>query len=188
MKKTAEGFTLIEVMIVAAISTVILFGVFSILKVSNEQLETIHGKMSLEESSREALFKMAQEIRQTSHSQITNFGTGQSLSGNTINFRVPVPDPDELTLKDGSYAPVYAADINYSLDAETHQIIRTSQEAGVTKQAVLANNVTSLAFSRSSAISALVTITASVQQQLADGRLIPEQPISMTMQAEARNP
>src|SRR5512140_2527531 len=100
MKKMREGFTLIEIMIVVAISTVILFGVFGILKVSNEQLETIHGKMSLEESPREALFKMAQEIRQTAYHKILNFGTGNSLNGNTINFRVPVPSPDETTLVD----------------------------------------------------------------------------------------
>jgi hypothetical protein len=174
--------------IVAALSTVILFGVFGILRVSNEQLQTIHAKMSVEESSREALFKMAQEIRQTSHDEITDFGNGNALSGATINFRVPVPDPDELTLMDGSYAPVYAADINYSLNPNTHQIIRTSLEDGVTKQAILANNIIALTFSRPSAISALVTITASAQQELADGKLIPEEPIPMTMQAQARNP
>ena len=75
MRDAQKGFTLVEVMIVTAISTVILFGVFGILKVSNEQLGTIHAKMSLEENSREALFKMAQEIRQTSNNKITdNFG------------------------------------------------------------------------------------------------------------------
>lgn len=188
MKITERGFTLSEIMIAAAISTIVIFGSFTILKVSSDQLNVIHAKMSLEESSREALFKMAQEIRQTAQNQITDFGGGNILSGNTINFRVPVPDPDESTLVDSSYAPLWAADINYSLDSNTHQIIRTSIEAGVTKQAVLANNVTALAFSRPSAISPLVTIQISAQLTLSDGRTVPDEPMLLTTQAEARNP
>lgn len=183
-----KGFTLVEVMISVAISTIIIIGVFTILQVSNKQLEVIHAKMSLQEGPREALFKMAQEIRQTSHNEIIDFGNGNALSGNTINFRVPVPDPDESTLVDGGYQPLWAADINYSLDSDTHQIIRTSQEAGVTKQAILANNVTALAFSRPSVNSGLVTIQISAQLILPDGRLIPDEPILLTTQAEARNP
>jgi len=190
MEKTLAGFTLVEVMITAAISTIIIFGIFGILKVSNDQLDTIHTKMSVEAGPREALFKMAQEIRQTAYHKILNFGTGNSLNGNTINFRVPVPSPDESTLVDQNYLPLWAYDINYSLDENTHQIIRTATDSGtlVAKQAVLANEVTALTFSRPNTTSGIVTITVSAQRQLADGRLIPEQPIEMTMQAEARNP
>ncbi len=190
MKNTQEGFTLVEVMIVTALSAVVLFGIFGILQVSNKQLETIHAKMSLGESLREVLFKMAQEIRQTTASgQPLDFGTGNSLSGTTINFAVPVPYPDESTLVDQNYLPSWAADINYSLDENTHQILRTStdRDTNVATQAVLANNITELAFSRPNISSGLITITASAQQELADGRLIPEEPIQLTTQAEARN-
>ncbi|MFH1799693.1 MAG: prepilin-type N-terminal cleavage/methylation domain-containing protein [Candidatus Omnitrophota bacterium] len=189
MQKSQKGFTLIEVVIVTAISTIIIAGVFGILKASNEQLQTIHAKMSLQESLREALFKMAQEIRQTAHHKILNFGAGNSLSGNTINFSVPVPAPDESTLVDQNYLPLWASDINYSLNENTHQIIRTSTDTTTlaTKEAVLANEITALAFSRSSILSGLITITASAQRELANGKLIPEQPIQLTMQAEARN-
>ena len=182
------GFTLVEIIIATAISTIILFGTFAILQASSNQLNTIHAKMTLQEGPREALFKMAQEIRQTAHYEITDFGSGNILSGNEINFRVPVPDPDESTLVDSSYAPLWAADISYSLDTSTNQILRTSTEDGVVKQAVLANNVTALIFSRPTAISGLVTIQISAQLILPDGRAIPDSPIVLTTQAEARNP
>jgi prepilin-type N-terminal cleavage/methylation domain-containing protein len=190
MKNRRKGFTLIEVMIAAAISTILLFGVFAILQVSNKQLETIHAKMTIQENLREALFKMAQEIRQTTvSSQPLNFGVGNSLSGSEINFAVPVPAPDESTLVDQNYLPSWAADINYSLSGDTHQILRTSTDrgTGVATQAVLANNIEELTFSRPNINSRLITITASAMQELADGRLIPGEAIHLTTQAEARN-
>jgi prepilin-type N-terminal cleavage/methylation domain-containing protein len=193
MKTMKCGFTLVEIIIATAISVIILFGTFAILQASSNQLNTIHAKMTLQEGPREALFKMAQEIRQTAHYEITDFGGGNILSGNEINFRVPVPEPDESTLVDSSYSPLWAADIRYSLDSNTQQILRTSvildEEGNPTiKQAVLANNVTALTFSRPTAISGLVTIQISVQLILSDGRTIPDSPIVLTTQAEARNP
>lgn len=184
MKHAQKGFTLVEVTIAAALSTILLGGVFGILLVSNKQLQVIDAKMSLEEGPREALFKMAQEIRQTSSNQFIGFGT----SGSSIQFRVPVPAPDASTLVNNTYDPLWAAYITYSLDTNAHQILRTSVEAGVTKQAILANNVTSLSFSRSGATSPLVTIQIGAQQTLSDGRTVPESPLQMSTQAEARNP
>jgi prepilin-type N-terminal cleavage/methylation domain-containing protein len=190
MKNARNGFTLLEMMLVVAISTIIVFGAFTILQVSNKQLQIIHAKMTLEEGLREALFKMAQEIRQTAYHKIVDFGNGNSLSGNTINFRVPVPSPDESTLVDQNYLPLWAFDINYSLDGNTHQILRTSTDpaTNTAQQAVLANNVTSLTFSRPSTISGLVTITAETQQTLSDGTLVPEEPLEVIVRAETRNP
>ena len=194
MKNTQKGFTLIEVMIVAAISSLILFGVFGILLASNKQLEIIHAKISLEENSREALFKMAQEIRQTSNNKITNnFGTPDATTmqwTNTLIFIVPVPAPNAASLVDVNFDPKWADSIQYSLNGATHQILRTSTDlvTNATKQAILANEVTALAFFRKTATPELITITASAQRTLSNGRRVPETPIQMTMQAEARNP
>ncbi len=188
MTQRQKGFTVLEIVIVTAVSVIIIAVAFAILKASNEQFQIMSTKITLEEDLRDALFKMTQEIRQTSYNKIVDFGSGNTLSGSTINFRVPVPAPDASTLVDSNYSPLWAADINYVLDSDAHQIIRTSVESGVTKQAILANNVTSLTFSRPSTISGLVTITASAQQTLSNGRVIPETPIQVTAQAEARNP
>ncbi|MFH1208121.1 MAG: prepilin-type N-terminal cleavage/methylation domain-containing protein [Candidatus Omnitrophota bacterium] len=217
MKKIREGFTLVELMIVSAISAIIMFGVFGILQASNKQLETIHTKMSLEESLREALFKMAQEIRQTAYYEIQDIGDG-NLSGTPIRFRIPVPDPDPLTLVDDNYQPAWSHVIRYRRGPHTNvdindpckaiddiinscgenQLCRDDCTTG--KTAVLANDIVAvddpandvwgLKFSRSSSGSGFVTITASVQKELADGRLIPEdpkKPIQITMQVDARN-
>ncbi len=179
-----RGFTIVEVTIAAALSTILIAGVFAILLVSNKQLQIINAKMSIEEEPREALFKMAQELRQTSSGQFIGFGT----SGTSIQFRVPVPKPDASTLVNNTYDPLWAAYITYSLNTNTHQILRTSVEDGVTKQAILANNVTSLSFSRANSTSSLVTIQIHAQQTFSDGRKVPAQPILLTTEAETRNP
>lgn len=188
MKRKQKGFTVLETVIVTSISVIIIAVAFALLRASNEQFQIMNTKITLEENLRDALFKMAQEIRQTSYNKIVDFGNGNTLSGSTINFRVPVPSPDASTLVDDNYSPLWAADINYSLDSDTHQIIRTSAEGLTAKRAILANNITALTFSRSSTISGLVTITASAQQTLSDGRVVPTIPIQVSAQAEARNP
>jgi prepilin-type N-terminal cleavage/methylation domain-containing protein len=193
MKSTREGFTLVEVMITIAIATVIIFGVFTILQVSNKQLQIIHAKMSLQEGPREALFKMAQELRQTAWHKIEDLGDpgpdGIERS-NAISFIVPVPAPSEASLVDANFAPKWAHNIQYSLDTTTHQILRTDVNLTTleTKQAVLANEVTALEFSRQDSIPGLITISLDAQRELSTGEKIPVEPLRMTAQAEARNP
>lgn len=194
MKNMRKGFTITEVMIAAAISTIIIFGAFTILRVSSDQLTVIHTKMNLEENSREALFKMAQEIRQTSNNKITNNFGAANANGvqqtSTLSFIVPVPAPNAASLVDVNFDPKWANSIQYSLDQNEHQILRTSTElvTNATAQGVLANGITSLVFSRKAATPEFITITVNAQQTLSDGRQIPETPMEMTMQAQARNP
>lgn len=193
MKKKSRGFTLPEVTIAAAISTIILFGIFGILQVSNRQLEMIHARMSLQEGPREALFKMAQEIRQTAWHKIDTLATPDADGterANEIRFVVPVPAPDAASLVDANFTPRWASNIRYMLDTTNRQILRISEDLTTfeTKQTVLANEITSLTFSRQSATPGLITITAEAQRVLADGRRIPDEPIQLATQAEARNP
>jgi type II secretory pathway pseudopilin PulG len=197
MKSAQEGFTVVEVMLAVAVSAIIIFGVFGILQASSRQLEVIHTRMTLQEGPREALFKMAQEIRQTAWHKIDPsdwIACTPPISGteclNTINFVVPVPSPDAASLVDINFTPKWAHNIQYKLDEDTHQILRISTDLStlVKKQAVLANEVTDLEFSRNSSTPGLITITAAAQREFADGRKIPNEPIPMTTKAEARNP
>ncbi|MFH1799690.1 MAG: prepilin-type N-terminal cleavage/methylation domain-containing protein [Candidatus Omnitrophota bacterium] len=194
MHKTWGGFTLVEMMIVIAVSAIIIFGAFTILQVSNRQLQIMHAKMSLQEGPREALFKMAQELRQTAWHKIEDtFGTADANGvrwASTLSFIVPVPSPDESSLVDANFAPKWAHNVQYSLDTTTHQILRTSTDlaTNVIREAVLANEVTILEFSRKSATPGLITITAEAQRVLSNGEMIPETPLRMTTVAEARNP
>ncbi|MFA7254895.1 MAG: prepilin-type N-terminal cleavage/methylation domain-containing protein [Candidatus Omnitrophota bacterium] len=193
MRNAQKGFTLVEVMLAAAISAIIIFGAFGILQASNRQLEVIHARMTLQEGPREALFKMAQEIRQTAWHKIDTLATPDVTGverASTINFVVPVPAPDAASLVDSNFTPKWASNILYKLDTTTHQILRVSTDlvTNQKKQTVLANEITSLEFSRASSQPGLITITAGAQREFADGRKIPDEPILLDVQAEARNP
>jgi prepilin-type N-terminal cleavage/methylation domain-containing protein len=201
MRNAQKGFTIVEMMIAVGISAIIIAGVFGILTVSNKQLEVIHARMSLQEGPREALFKMAQEIRQTSpdssklHTLSTPDANGIERAS-TIDFIVPVPAPDAASLIDTNFDPKWACQIQYRLDETTHQILRVAtilptEEVPTPpppKTAILANEVMSLEFSRKTSAPGLITITATTQRELADGRKIPDEPIVMITKAEARNP
>jgi prepilin-type N-terminal cleavage/methylation domain-containing protein len=196
-----RGFTVVELMISVAVSAIVIFGIFGILQASNKQLEVIHARMTLQEGPREAMFKMAQEIRQTSpdSSKLHTISTPDANGierANTISFIVPVPAPDAASLVDANFDPKWANNIEYRLDETTHQILRVSTDLPTEevpippppKTAILANEVTALEFSRESASPGLITITISAQRELPDGRRIPDEPIQMTTKAEARNP
>lgn len=193
MKKASQGFTITEVSIAAAVSTIIMFGAFALLQASNRHLEVLHARMTLQEGPREALFKMAQEIRQTAWHKIDTLAApdaGGIERASTINFVVPVPAPDAASLVDANFTPRWSSNIRYQLDTTTRQILRISTDliTSEQKQAILANEITSLEFSRSTSTPGLITITAAAQREMPDGRRIPDQPIQMTVQAEARNP
>jgi len=200
MRNAQKGFTIVEVTLSVAISAIIILGVFGILQASNRQLEMIHGRMSLQEGPREALFKMAQEIRQApqkvganriliTEDGILNVGpdAGGIERAGMITFSVPTA---AALVVDGFYEPVWSSNIQYRLDEDTHQILRISEDIVTheTREAVLANEVTALEFSRNINAPGLITITASAQRELPDGRRIPDEPIQMTAQAETRNP
>ena len=193
MKRRRRGFTLLEVLVTTAISTIVIAGAFMLLRVSNDQLQIIHAKMTLQENLREALFKMAQEVRQTAWHKIEGLGTpgadGIERSG-TINFKVPVPTPDSASLVDANLTPRWAHNIQYRLDGTRRQILRTSTDllTNESKEAILASEVTSLEFSRNPLVPGLITITAGAQRTLSSGDLIPETPIQVNAEAEARNP
>jgi hypothetical protein len=97
---------------------------------------------------------------------------------------------------DANYTPKWANNIQYKLDETTHQILRIatvlpSEEVPIPpppKTAILANEIMSLEFSRKSSSLGLITINVSAQRELPDGRKIPDEPIEMIAQAEARNP
>jgi hypothetical protein len=100
-----------------------------------------------------------------------------------------VPDTSSLSV-DSAYEPIWLYDVRYELDGNTHQILRISENIFTheIKQTVLANEITALNFSRKTSAPGLITITVSAQRVLSNGQSIPETPLQMTAQAEARNP
>ena len=70
-KPFEKGFSLVELMFVVAIFTIIGAALFTVLRASEEQTRVVDLKMTIQESAREGLDKMSQEIRQTAPGQIT---------------------------------------------------------------------------------------------------------------------
>lgn len=162
------------------ISSAILLGVFAILRVGSEQSQLSQTKMTLQDGAREALFKMTQEIRQSTSSRINVLANGNMLS-------LVVPDPAALVQEDYSVNWDGAHYILYSLSAlnSPGQILRTDTTTNQTS--VLANDITGLLFAKDPADPNVITITVSAQRALTSGRLVPANPLQLTAQAEARN-
>ncbi|MBN1688747.1 MAG: prepilin-type N-terminal cleavage/methylation domain-containing protein [Candidatus Omnitrophica bacterium] len=173
-----KGFTLIEMMIVVAICTVIAGGIFLALQAGQTQTGVADLKMMLQDSAREAIYKMVQEIRQSAPSKIT-IGAG----GNSIQFEFP----DPTAPVDGSYNIDWdsAHTLTYALGGTGSQIIRTDSDAGTTQ--ILANDVVDIDFTGNSGQPTLVTITVSVQRTFTNGRVVPDSPLAVLGQAEVRN-
>lgn len=187
-KPFEKGFSLVELMFVVAIFTIIGAALFAVLRASEEQTRVVDLKMTIQESAREGLDKMSQEIRQTAPNQITI-----GASNDTIQFLIP--DPNAANPLDASfyidwnnahtiqYALATAADI--ALGFQANQLIRTDVTGGNAKT-VMANDVQSVTFSGNSDLN-VITITLSVQRTLLNGRVIPPTPLDVTVQTAVRN-
>lgn len=179
-----QGFSLIELMMVLGISTFLAYALFVGMRVGDRQMEDSDLRMTIQDSAREGLYKMIQEIRESAPSRITIGGGCSSISFNIPNPTTPV----DLT----TYAVNWlAGQVNYSLSSG--QIRRTLN--GVTT--IMANDVTSVMFTTntSSPFSCatgagninVVTVVLNVQRTMKNGRLIPATPLQIAGQARVRN-
>jgi type II secretory pathway component PulJ len=175
-EKALEGFTIAEMMIVVALSSIITFGAFAILRVGTEQSQLSQTKMTLQDGAREALYKMVQEIRQSAPSRVT-IGAG----GNSLQFQAPNPTSLVNATYDLNWTSAHT--IQYTLSAG--QLQRTDTTTNQTS--VMANDITAIQFAGNIPQPTLVTITISAQRTLISGRQIPATPLQMTAQAEVRN-
>lgn len=177
--KEKKGFTILELAIAVAVSTIIIAGIFMIFRVGSEQTQFSQTKMLLEDSAREALFEMTQEIRQSAPSRILIGNNGAAL-------QLLVPDPSSFV--DASYAVDWdsAHTIQYAIANGTSQLRRT--DTATNKTSVLANDVSAIQFAGDAPQPNIVRITISVQRQLVSGRWVPAQPLQLTAEAKVRNP
>lgn len=90
-----RGFSLAELLVVVAVSSVILYAFFIALRVGDEQFQTSQLNMTIQESTREGLYKMIQEIRQSSPNRvkIVPDPNPNILPGNDI-LRFCIPNPN----------------------------------------------------------------------------------------------
>ncbi|HOW59213.1 MAG TPA: hypothetical protein PLO78_05745 [Candidatus Omnitrophota bacterium] len=177
--KKHRGFTIIELVLVAFLSSFIILGSFAAFTVGNEQAQLSQTKMTLESSARDALYKMAQEIRQSAPSRITIAAGGASIL-------FAVPDPANLIT--ATYGVNWAGChmIRYALGGvNNRQLIRTDVSAN--QSSVIANDITALQFAMGVSQIRVISITLSTQRTLISGRPVPDTPLQLTAQVEVRN-
>lgn len=175
-----NGFTLVEFMISIALASILAYALFTILRASNEQTQSADVKMALQDSAREGLYKMIQEIRLSAPDQLT-IGSG----GLTVQFKIP--NPSSPLASDYKIDWTNAYTITYALGGLSNkQVIRTNTSTGQTQ--VVANDVTSVVFSGDASPARVVTVTMSLQRALTNNRQMTATPLQLIGKAELKNP
>jgi prepilin-type N-terminal cleavage/methylation domain-containing protein len=175
--KSQKGFTLLELLVTVAITTILSYSLYIALRAGDEQRQAMDTKMLIYDSAREGLYKMTQEIRQTASNRVT-FGAGNT----SITFDIPNP----ATPVNASYGVDWttAQQVTYAIGgANGDQIIRTVGG----NSTVIAREVTALTFSGNATPPSVVTVTMSVQSSTAGGRTMTAAPVQMSAQARLRN-
>lgn len=83
MKKKANGFTLIEILVSVSIMLFIAVGIYGVSNIGERTYATDMGLLELQQQVRQSMSGMTREIRQTYNSNIT-------ISNSTINFSIPI--------------------------------------------------------------------------------------------------
>ncbi len=175
-------------MMVVGISAMIAYAMFAAMRVGDTHAEASDTMIVIQDSAREGLYKMVQELRGSAPDRIA-IGAGC----NSITFNVPDPNnPVDLT----TYEVLWPGhQITYTRNA-AGQIIRTNATTGQTT--VMANNVTAVMFTAdtSSPLTcntgvagniSTVSVETSVQRALKNGRLVPATALQISGQARIRN-
>lgn len=173
-----RGFSLLEMMLVIAISTVMMYVLFAALRAGDRQIQAAQVKMAIQESAREGLYRMIQEIRMSAPGRIDITGE------DTIEFEIP--DEGDRVTEGYQINWDSAQTVRYERGGDGgNQIIRTNVSTG--EVSVIGNDITALEFEGNDASPEIVTITLSAQRETVDGRTVPEVPVQLSGQAEIRN-
>ena len=180
VKKTELGFSLIEMAVVLALTGFIALAVFMVVHSDALQVSAAELHLTLQESAREGLYKMTQELRESSSSTSPQ----RIVIGNPNNsVTFMVPDPSNPYNSDFSINWTGAQTINYALGGiNNQQIIRTNQTTNTTK--IIANDVVQLSFALTGRV---MTLTLGVQKTMHNGRQVPDTPLLMSTEFLVRN-
>lgn len=131
-RRKIYGYTLIEIIVAIGLFAVMMGLVNTILRIGQDQIRVNDTKMNLQESAREALSRMSQEIRESSPSRITVTNGGGALS-----FQIPASVNNSGTI-------TWSAPIVYQVGGAGSQLIRTDTGTGLSS--VVANDIQNLSF------------------------------------------
>ena len=127
-------------------------------------------KMVMQENLRESLYRMSQEIRESSPSRasITN-------NGSLLTFQIPASVSN-------SGAITWSSPITYQLGGNGRQLTRT--DTGTGRSTILANDVQNVAFAATGNPLATITYNITVRRTLTNGRVLS---VASSGQARLRN-
>lgn len=138
-----RGFSLVEVMVTILIFSLIFAAVFMLLTGGEASWYTGDVQIELNQEIRKALLTVNKELRQTASSVISDVPADGDYY-TSITFRIPEDIDGDGDVISAIGTIEWSDNINYSLNAN-NQIIRS---VSGTPQAVLANNISELTFTR----------------------------------------
>lgn len=176
----AGGFTLMEVLVVVGIFTLIIGVSLTLLSSSRLSTDITEAQIQVAEHARLAMDRITKELRLSHFSRVRirnslGFPAGEISPGSVINFQIPKGsyDADGLDL-DPNYSLQWGSAttaghyLAYSVDGN-NQLLRTaytdSSGSNPTSQ-IIAQNIASVTFSRTSTISNLISITIVAERQI----------------------
>jgi prepilin-type N-terminal cleavage/methylation domain-containing protein len=143
LKNSFRGFTLVEMVLALAISTIVLAAVYSVFTIANKNFTTQNAAANVQQNLRSAIRLMARDIRHAGldPSDSDNFGITYA-SQSKIRFTM---DRDTYN---GIVDEANLEEITYNFQNDQDQVVQTLYEGKPSENtAALINNITSLNFS-----------------------------------------
>lgn len=182
-KLKQSGFTLMELLVVAGIFTLVVGGTTLMLTSSRFSVGLSDAQIEAEEHARRAMEHISKELRLSRADRVrisdTLGWTTSSTSGDVANFQIPKGIYDDDLNLTADYLLQWGSEDNtgyylaYSIDADS-QLVRTiyvnsdgTNIYGTPK--IMARNISSLTFSRTSAASEVIDIEISAQVDASQG-------------------
>lgn len=157
-----RGFTLVEIMVTSVVLAILIVSLFLVLSIGQRSWLSADVTIQLRQEIARGTINLGQELKESSPAKIN---LTLNSSSNSITFKIPQDTNGDGVVVDSSGNIEWSPDITYSLNA-SNQVIRFS--AGVT--AILANDITSLQFSRIQNEVIRIDITAAKTSNI--GRLV----------------
>lgn len=174
-KRNSIGMTLIEIIITISIFSVILIAIFSALATARTSWKSGESQISAQQEARKGLNKMIRELRQARVSTIT----GVPADGNnysSITFQMPTAISISGT--------TWSSNIQYLIGGlNSSQLLRAKDGT----QTVLANNISTVSFSRNTSTPDMIRISVTVQKNTFPGLSIIQSDISLSSEVKLRN-
>lgn len=158
-----KGFTLIEVMVSAAILLILIFALFSVMNISRSAWFGGDVSAELRQEIIKSFARMESELKETRPSQIS---LSSGATNASLTFKLPQDNNGDGTILDSLGNIEWSANITYALNSN-HEITRTFGN----QTAIISRNINSLLFSRPTSPNNILLINIAAQKLSGIGRL-----------------